>query len=349
VPYDTDFSTYLITKDGYYDKSGSIPDPAPGQTGDITIDATLTQKPTGSGKGWFTIRSNVDGAAVSFDGSVRGYTSGGSFTFEVSTTGSPYSTYSVSKSGYVTYSDSLSRMPSDGETINLYATLNPVATTLPTTATTPIGGDQGWYQVSCNVNGASVYFDSSYKGTISSGSLTVPVYSTGTPYKTYRVEKNGYVTATGTLPAAPANGQTVTVYVTLNPAGTSTPTPLPTATAAPLGSEHGWIAVHTNIDGATVSLGGNDMGVTKNGVLKVQVSTTGTPYSTFTVTKTGYATVTGTVPRNPSAGETVDVYATLTEEKPAPVPTTQSPVPVPVILSGLVGAVIIAGLFRRKE
>lgn len=227
-------------------------------------------------------------------------------------------------------------MPADGQTVSLYATLNPVPTPTPTL----IGGDSGYYQVTCNVNGASVYFDSSYQGQISGNSLTVPVYLTGTPYKTYRVEKSGYVTASGSMPALPAKDRTVTFPVTLSPVTTQTATPVAT-TVAPLGSEHGWIAVHTNVDGATVTLGGYDMGTTKNGVLKIQVSTTGTPYSTFTVSKTGYVTVTGTVPRNPSAGETVDVYATMTQEQPTPVPTTQSPVTLPVIAAGLISAMVV--------
>jgi hypothetical protein len=50
-------------------------------------------------------------------------------------------------------------------------------------AETPIGGNQGWITVNCNVNGAQVYFDGTSEGMISGGVLTVPVYSTGTPLK----------------------------------------------------------------------------------------------------------------------------------------------------------------------
>jgi len=332
-------STYSVTKDGYYDATGEI-NYVPGGEANLEKTVTLTPKPTGSGKGWFTVYCNVDGASVAFDGVTKGTIAGGSFTQEVSTTGTPYTSYSVSKSGYVTDSGSISGMPADGQTVSLYATLNPV----PTTSPTLIGGSTGFYQVTCNVNGASVYFDSSYQGEIADNSLTVPVYLTGTPYKTYRVEKSGYVTATGSMPSRPAKDKTVTFAVTLGPVTTQTATPLPT-TIEPLGSEHGWIAVHTNVDGATVTLGGYDMGTTRNGVLKVQVSTTGTPYSEFTVSKAGYTTVTGTIPRNPSAGETVDVYATLSEEQPAP--TTQSPVLIPTIAAGLVGAMVVLRMSRK--
>ena len=352
LTYQDGFSTYKIIRDGYYDKVGSIPEPAPGQTTDITIDATLTQKPAGSGKGWITVHCNLDGATVSFDGVTKGTTSGGVFTHEVATTATPYTSYSVSKSGYVTVTDTLSGMPSDGQTLDLYATLNPVpattvATTVPTSIPTTsmiIGGDEGWYKITGNVNGASVYFDSAYKGAVSGGSLTVPVYSTGTPYKTYRVEKEGYVTATGSLPAAPAKGQTVTVHVPLSPVATQTMTSRPTATAAPPGSEKGYIAIHANVDGATVTVGSNPVGIITSGVLKVPVSTTGTPYAAFTVAKPGYTTTTGTVPRQPAAGETVDVYVTLTEEPV--VPTTESPLSLPVIIAGILGS---AALLRVRR
>lgn len=334
-------STYTVSKDGYYDVTGDI-NYVPGGEANLEITVTLTPKPTGSGTGWFTVYCNIDGATVAFNGVTKGTIDGGSFTQEVATTGTPYTSYSVSKSGYVTHTGSITEMPGDGQTVSLYATLSPVPTPTPTL----IGGDTGFYQVTCNVNGASVYFDSSYQGQISGNSLTVPVYLAGTPYKTYRVEKSGYVTASGSMPALPAKDRTTMFHVTLNPVTTQAPTPVPT-TEAPLGSEHGWIAVHTNVDGATVTLAGYDMGTTKNGVLKIRVSTTGTPYSTFTVSKPGYVTVTGTIPRNPSAGETVDVYATLSAEQPTPVPTTQSPVSLPLVAAGLVGALAVVAARRN--
>jgi hypothetical protein len=347
IPHQDGFTTYKITKDGYYDKSGSIPEPMMGQTSDIIIDATLSQKPVGNGKGWFTVHSNVDGATVAFDSITKGTIASGVFTTEVSSTGTPYSTFLVSKTGYVPFEGSISRMPAAGETVDLYATLNPIATTaVPTTYQTPIGGDAGWFAVTCNVNGASVFFDSARMGTIADGILSVPVYSTGTPYKTYRVEKSGYVTATGSLPSAPAKGQTVPVSVRLDPVQTGVPTAQPTEPVNPPGSEHGWIAIHANVDGATVTVGSKVMGTIRNGVLTVPVATTGTPYSAFTVAKTGYTTTTGTVPRQPSAGETVDIYVTLSAAEPTSQPTTQSPLSLPVIAAGLVGAVLLIS-FRK--
>jgi hypothetical protein len=48
-------------------------------------------------------------------------------------------------------------------------------------AVSAIGGDEGWITINCNVNGATVSFDGEYKGIINGGSLTVPVFTTGTP------------------------------------------------------------------------------------------------------------------------------------------------------------------------
>jgi len=334
-------SSYRVTKDGYYDATGEI-NYVPGSDANLEITVTLSPKPVGSGKGWINVYCNVNGASVAFDGVTKGMIIGGVYTQEVSTTGTPYSSYTVSKSGYDTYYGTVSSMPSEDETISLYSTLNPVATPGPTTKSTLIGGATGFYQVTCNVNGASVYFDSNYQGTISSGSLTVPVYLTGTPYKTYRVEKSGYVTATGTMPSLPAKDKTVTFAVTLNPSGTITPTTVQTTIVQPLGSGKGYLAFHTSVDGATVTIGSFMAGVTKSdGLLTVPVATTGTPFSEFTVTKSGYITATGTVPRQPTEGETVDIYVTLTAEQPTPVPTTQSPVPLPIIVLGILGACLI--------
>jgi hypothetical protein len=140
----------------------------------------------------------------------------------------------VSKDGYTTYSASLDGVPAAGETIDLYATLNP---TVPATPVV-IGGNQGWYKVNCNVDGAQVTFDNDVKGVITQGSLTVPVYTTGTPYQTYSVSAPGYVTYTSTVTQFPAKGETINLYATLNPQ----PTPVP-ATKSPLPLEISCAAV----------------------------------------------------------------------------------------------------------
>jgi len=349
IAYDDSFTTYRISKDGYYDKPGTIDLPA--GSSDIIIDATLTQKPTGSGVGYFTVYCSVDGASVAFDGITKGTISGGSFTYQVSTTATPYTSYTVSKSGYETYYGTISTMPADSQTIYLSATLTPVVTTTQT----PIGGSTGYIVVSSNVNGASVYFDSTYKGTISNGQLSVLVYTTGTPSTTYRVEKSGYVTATGSLPTPPTAGQTKYITVNLNAA----------TTQAPAGSGKGTYTVHSNVDGAEVYIDGIFQGITSNNVFSYTVATTGTPVKTYEVRKTGYTTYTGTISQTPANGQTIDLYATLNPAPattattrrttlptttPTPLPTTKSPLPLTVTISAvLVGALILVAGHRKRS
>ena len=195
------------------------------------MPAIASAAPIGGNQGWYKVSCNVDGALVFFDSTYEGAITAGSLTVPIYTTGTPFKTYTVQKEGYTTYVGNIYAVPSVGETLDLYATLNPV---VPTTPAAPIGGNQGWYQVNCNVNGAQVTFDNTVAGTIAQGSLTVPVYVTGTPYKTYSVSMPGYVTFTSPVTSYPAAGQTVQLYATLNPQPTTAPTPAPTKSPLPV-------------------------------------------------------------------------------------------------------------------
>ncbi|WP_250987908.1 hypothetical protein [Methanoculleus oceani] len=187
------------------------------------------------------------------------------------------------------------------------------------------------------MDGAQVYFDNEYKGEIEAGVLYVPVYTTGTPYQSFRVEKDGYTTYYGDVTSVPGKGEVFDLYATINPVQ---------PTQAPLiGGDIGWYTVHCNVDGATVQFDNEVKGVTSQGVLSVQVYTTGTPYQTYTVTKEGYQTYTGSIDRYPAKGETVDLYVTL---NPVPVPTQQAPLS-PALAGGallIVGLLLVAG---RKQ
>jgi hypothetical protein len=265
----------------------------------------------GGAQGWYKVYCNVDGASVYFDGQYMGVITGGSLTVPVYSTGAPYSSYSVSKDGYTTYSGQISDYPTQGETVDLYATLNIIT---PTTVATPIGGAQGWYKVYCNVDGASVYFDGQYIGVITGGSLTVPVYSTGTPYSSYSVSKDGYTTYSGQISDYPTQGETVDLRATLNII-------TPTTVATPIGGAQGWYKVYCNVDGASVYFDGQYMSVITGGSLTVPVYSTGTPYSSYSVSKDGYSTYTGKISDHPTQGETVDLYATLNSITPTTVAT----------------------------
>lgn len=79
-----------------------------------------------------------------------------------------------------------------------------------------IGGETGTYRVHCNVDGARVYFDGELAGEIQNNILDVPVYLTGTPYRSYSIEKEGYRTYSGPINSVPAKGQVEHIYVTLS-------------------------------------------------------------------------------------------------------------------------------------
>jgi hypothetical protein len=199
-------------------------------------------------------------------------------------------------------------------------------------AATPIGGDQGWYVVYCNVNGASVYFDGVLQGQIAQGTLTVPVYSTGTPYKTYSVQMAGYTTFNAPVTQYPAKGEQVDLYATLNPIAPTTP-------PQPIGGNIGWYVVNCNVDGATVFFDTTNEGQIAQGTLTVQVYTTGTPFKTYSVQMPGYTTFNAPITQYPGQGEKVNLYATL-NPLPTALPTTKAPLPAGVV----VVAVMIAGL-----
>jgi hypothetical protein len=182
------------------------------------------------------VHCNVNGAHVYFDGTYEQEISGGVLTVPVYSTGTPLKSFTVSKSGCTPYTGPIPAMPGKGETFDVYATLNLATPTVPPTPAV-IGGGQGWYVVNCKVNGATVSFDNPVVGTITQGTLSVPVYTTGTPYQTYTVSMNGNLPHTAALTSVPAPLQSVQLYATLNPGPpaipTAVPTPVPTKSPLP--------------------------------------------------------------------------------------------------------------------
>jgi len=160
-------------------------------------------------------------------------------------------------------------------------------------AVSAIGGDEGWIEIRCNVDGARVYFDGSEKGTISGGSLTVAVYSTATPYNSFTVEKSGYTAYSGQL-STPASGETRTFYATLNPI----PTPVPPV-------NYGSIYVESSPSGASVYFNGNYRGIAPLTISEVWPGS----YS-IQAELNGYHTYTTTT--SVSTGTRSNVYCSLT-------------------------------------
>ena len=195
------------------------------------VSVVSAARPIGGDQGWYEVMCNVNGATVYFNNQNVGQIQDGVLYVPVYTTGTPYTTYSVSMPGYSTYTGTINSVPGKGDFVTLYATLNPLPTAVPTTQMAPIGGDMGYYQVFCNIDGATVFFDTTNEGQISQGSLTVPVYVTGTPFKTYSVQMPGYATFSAPITEYPAKGETVKLFATLNPLITTAPTPTATKKA----------------------------------------------------------------------------------------------------------------------
>ena len=73
----------------------------------------------------------------------------------------------------------------------------------------------GYYEIRANVEGANVYFDGNYMGSISGGLLIVPVDLTGPRYQTALLNKSGYKPYSLPLTQVPAKGQTIVLHATL--------------------------------------------------------------------------------------------------------------------------------------
>jgi hypothetical protein len=233
----TPYKMLRVQKYGYATFADSITQ-VPVKGGTVDLYATLNELPPttpaviGGDMGWYIVHCNVDGATVLLDEANKGEISQGVVYVPVYSTATPYKSFTVKKNGYSIFEGTISRVPLKGESIDLYATINPVATPVATPAS--IGGDIGWYNVHTNVDGATVTFDNDVKGKTAKGMLSVQVFVTGTPYRAFTVYKSGYVPYTGTIGQYPAKGQTVDLYATLNsePA-TMQPTTVPT-TKSPL-------------------------------------------------------------------------------------------------------------------
>lgn len=187
------------------------PPPTSGTTNEPTTAA-------GPEVGWVSITSTPSAASVELDGMDIGVTP--DVGREVGAGMSH--TVRISIDGYEPYSTSIT--VGAGEQAAVDATLTPVPVPEPTTEPTPaptnapIGGGKGWIQVSANVNGATVSFDDHSAGcTIASGSCDTEVAVTGTPYRTFTVQKPGYAIYTGQVTGWPAEGETLNLYATLTP------------------------------------------------------------------------------------------------------------------------------------
>ncbi|GAB7017053.1 PEGA domain-containing protein [Methanogenium cariaci] len=182
------------------------------------------------------------------------------------------------------------------------------------------GSQVGWLTIISSPSGAPVYIDGTVVGItpinsreLKSGSHTIKITLTG--YEPYTATKEVQAGAQSGIDATLKQVPVTTVPTTI-PTTHATAVPTPTK---PVGSDKGWIRVNCNVNGAVVTFDTSSVGCSiTNGYCDTEVVTTGTPYKTFTVKKSGYQTYTGQVTSWPANGQTVNLYATL---NPIPSPS----------------------------
>jgi len=169
-----------------------------------------------------------------------------------------------------------------------------------------VGGEEGWIKIVCNVAGATVYFDGQSQGTMSGTEQSFSVYSTSTPIQTIKVTKYGYYDFSTSSVRMPSAGETVTVYATLNPIPTQTPST-------------GSLYVTSSPSGAEVYLNGYYEGKTPCTITNQNPGT----YN-IKVSKDGYKDYTGSV--SVTANQRSDYSYTLSQNPtPGYVTITSSP------------------------
>lgn len=184
-------------------------------------------------------------------------------------------------------------------------------------AQTGVAGEaMGVYRVHSNVDGASVFFDGEYKGIITDYILDIPVMSTGTPYRSFTVEKEGYRPYTGPIITVPVKGQVVNLYATLS--------------ALPV-TEYGTIHLVVTPTMATVSYDGSDVGtIPPTGILNIMNVPPG-PH-VLTVSKEGFVTNTTTV--DVKKNDYYKLFVSLTPLGVADLSVTSTPPGAQVTLDG---------------
>ena len=168
----------------------------------------------GGDMGWITFHTNVDDASIYVDGAYQGTTVNGVYTMAVYSTGAPLRSAYAAKSGYTQSNTVRLSMPSAGENLDSYLTLNPIQSS-------------GSISVTSYPSNAVVYIDEIYVGTTP---VTQNGYSQG--YHNVRVTKSGYqewassvyvysgstATASATLTPIESYGS---IYVSSTPSGAS--------------------------------------------------------------------------------------------------------------------------------
>lgn len=111
--------------------------------------------------------------------------------------------------------------------------------------------------------------------------------------------------------SAEAAADNLTENATVNLTANTSANLTETSAEALIGGDMGIYLVKANVDGANVTFDSDYKGVIKEGQLKVEVYTTGTPYKVITVEKSGYEVYKANITSVPAKNETVDISVTL--------------------------------------
>jgi hypothetical protein len=111
--------------------------------------------------------------------------------------------------------------------------------------------------------------------------------------------------------SAEAVADNLTANASVNLTANTTVNLTETSAAALIGGDMGVYLVKANVDGANVTFDSDYKGIIKEGQLKVDVYTTGTPYKVITVEKSGYEVYKANITSVPAKNETVDISVTL--------------------------------------
>lgn len=167
-----------------------------------TTQTTVAPTQIGGGVGWYQINANVNGATASFDSLSSGCTiTDGSCTIPYYVTSTPFNTLTVQKPGYTTYTSAVTAWPVAGQTVNMYATLNPVQS-------------YGTITVNSAPSGAVATLDGL---TWQYTPCTFSQVTAGTNHA-IQVSQSGYQTATTTVYVSANQNTPVSITLTPNPA-----------------------------------------------------------------------------------------------------------------------------------
>lgn len=74
----------------------------------------------------------------------------------------------------------------------------------------------GFFDISCNAEGARVYLDTEFQGFIEDGRILITISTMADPYTSITIEKEGYETYRSQLYAYPESGETIYLHVPMN-------------------------------------------------------------------------------------------------------------------------------------